>query len=109
MGNQQLLLFLQLPTPTPPFTSLPLLNLNKSLSTPSTTNNIVRCSSTGSNRTGRRFRFDPHDDDDDEDEFEHTNTAKQRIWWSDFDDYDDVWDFDEEDEFWVFKVTENQQ
>ncbi|XVF42374.1 hypothetical protein PTKIN_Ptkin01aG0357000 [Pterospermum kingtungense] len=104
MGTQQLLLYLQFPTP-PPFTSLPLLNLNKSLTNPYTTNNIVRCSYTRSNRTGPQFRFDPHDDDDDdEDEFEFTNTAKQRIWWSDFDDYDDAWDFDEGDEFWVFKV-----
>ncbi|XWS64780.1 hypothetical protein CRYUN_Cryun05aG0033100 [Craigia yunnanensis] len=84
MGTQ-LLLFLQLPTP--PFTSLPLLNLNKPLNTTSTTNNIVSCSSTGSHQTGRQFRFDPQDSDDD-DEFEFTSAAKQRIWWSDFDDYE---------------------
>ncbi|XVF30975.1 hypothetical protein REPUB_Repub16aG0105600 [Reevesia pubescens] len=101
MGTQ-LLLFLQLPTQ--PFTPFPLLNLNKYFNT--TTNNIVRCKSTWSHRTGGQFRFDPQnsydDGDDDDDEFEFSSTAKQRIWWSDFDD--DVWDFDEEDEFWLFKV-----
>ncbi|XVE62696.1 hypothetical protein DITRI_Ditri06bG0140500 [Diplodiscus trichospermus] len=98
MGTQ-LLLFLKLPTP--PFTSLPLLNLNKSLNT-ITTNSILRCNSTGSRWTGRQFRFDPRNSDDDyDDEFEFSSAAKQRVWWS---DYDDVWDFDEDDEFWVFKA-----
>ncbi|OMO84556.1 hypothetical protein CCACVL1_10765 [Corchorus capsularis] len=99
MGTQ-LLLFLQLPKP-PPLTSLPLLNLNKSLN-PSN-NNIVRCNPTGSNKTGGQFRFDPQnfDDYDEDDEFEFSSSARQRTWWS---DSDDVWDFDDDDEFWVFKV-----
>ncbi|KAE8731773.1 Heme oxygenase-like, multi-helical isoform 1 [Hibiscus syriacus] len=92
--------------PSPPLTSLPLLNLNKSLAITSTTNNILRCNSTGFPRTDGRSRFDPQNsnDEDDEDEFEFSSGAKQRIWWSDFDDYDDVWELDEDDEFWVFKV-----
>ncbi|XVF06466.1 hypothetical protein REPUB_Repub06bG0050500 [Reevesia pubescens] len=102
MGTQ-LLICLKLPTPTPTFTSLPLLNLKYSLNT--NNKKIVRCNSTGSHRTGGQFRFDPLTDEyDDDDEFEFRSAAKQRTWWSDFDDYDDVWDFDEDDEFWVFKV-----
>ncbi|MBA0756715.1 hypothetical protein Gogos_021085 [Gossypium gossypioides] len=98
MGTQ-LHLFLELPTP--PLTSSPLLRLNKSLVI---TNNILRCNSTGFHRTNGRFRLDPPNPDDDDDEFEFTSAAKQRNWWSDYDDYDDVWEFDEDNEFWVFKV-----
>ncbi|MBA0860213.1 hypothetical protein Goshw_015271 [Gossypium schwendimanii] len=98
MGTQ-LRLFLELPTP--PLTSSPLLRLNKSLVI---TNNILRCNSTGFHRTNGRFRLDPPNPDDDDDEFEFTSAAKQRNWWSDYDDYDDVWEFDEDNEFWVFKV-----
>ncbi|GMI79131.1 hypothetical protein like AT3G04310 [Hibiscus trionum] len=103
MGTQ-LHHFLMLPSP--PLTSLPLLNLNKSLAITSTTNNLLRCNSTGFPRTDGRSRFDPQssNDEDGDDEFEFTSAAKQRVWWSDFDDYDDVWDLDEDDEFWVFKV-----
>ncbi|OMO96045.1 hypothetical protein COLO4_15535 [Corchorus olitorius] len=100
----QLLLFLQLPKPSPLTSLHPLLNLNKSLN--SSNNNIVRCNSTGSNKTGGQFRFDPQnfDDYDEDDEFEFSSSARQRTWWSESDDYDDVWDFDDDDEFWVFKV-----
>ncbi|MBA0561317.1 hypothetical protein Golob_018158 [Gossypium lobatum] len=98
MGTQ-LRLFLELPTP--PLTSSPLLRLNKSLVI---TNNILRCNSTSFHRTNGRFRLDPPNPDDDDDEFEFTSAAKQRNWWSDYDDYDDVWEFDEDNEFWVFKV-----
>ncbi|XP_007030326.2 PREDICTED: uncharacterized protein LOC18600027 [Theobroma cacao] len=102
MGTQ-LIPFLKLAAP--PFTSLPLLNLNKTLNTTRSANtNIVRCSSTGSSQTGGQFRFDSQNSDDVDDEFEFSSSRKQRIWWSDFDDYDDVWDLDEDDEFWVFKV-----
>ncbi|MFQ6634995.1 hypothetical protein Gotur_011262 [Gossypium turneri] len=98
MGTQ-LRLFLELPTP--PLTSSPLLRLNKSLVI---TNNILRCNSTGFHRRNGRFRLDPPNPDDDDDEFEFTSAAKQRNWWSDYDDYGDVWEFDEDNEFWVFKV-----
>ncbi|MBA0590939.1 hypothetical protein Gorai_019628 [Gossypium raimondii] len=97
MGTQ-LRLFLELPTP--PLTSSPPLRLNKSLVI---TNNILRCNSTCFHRRNGRFRLDPPNPDDDDDEFEFTSAAKQRNWWSGYDDYDDVWEFDEDNEFWVFK------
>ncbi|KAB2005547.1 hypothetical protein ERO13_D11G254600v2 [Gossypium hirsutum] len=98
MGTQ-LRLFLELPTP--PLTSSPPLRLNKSLVI---TNNILRCNSTCFHRRNGRFRLDPPNPDDDDDEFEFTSAAKQRNWWSGYDDYDDVWEFDEDNEFWVFKI-----
>lgn len=55
-------------------------------------------------QTGR-CRFNIHDEfleeDGDEEDFDFTNSAKQRVWWSDDEsEIDDV----EDEEYWIFKV-----